>query len=88
MAIVRINAEPDEGSLVGRLGPQAHVQRIVLLGAGGSGQPPVRRAGLLPPRDFATQLGLDRTALTRALKTLAADLPIDYVPRSGATRSG
>ena len=33
MAIVRINAVGDEpGSLADRLGPQAHVQRIVLLG--------------------------------------------------------
>ena len=32
------------------------------------------------PDEFARALGLDRPALTRALKALAADLPIDYVP--------
>ena len=52
MAIIRFNAEPEEPgtSLTGRLHPQAHVQRIVLIGSGGTGQPPLRRARLLQPR--------------------------------------
>ena len=32
------------------------------------------------PDEFATTLGLDRPALTRALKALTSELPIDYVP--------
>jgi ATP-dependent DNA helicase RecQ len=32
------------------------------------------------PDEFASALGLDRPALVRALKSLTAELPIDYVP--------
>ncbi|HEY2158931.1 MAG TPA: ATP-dependent DNA helicase RecQ, partial [Isosphaeraceae bacterium] len=88
MAIVRINAEPDEGSLVDRLGPQAHVQRIALLALEGL---VARRFGepvYFNPEGLANQLGIDRTSLTRAIKNLVDDLPIDYIPpfRGNATR--
>ncbi len=88
MAIVRINAEPDEGSLADRLGPQAHVQRIVLLGLEGIVNRRFGETVYFNPEGFAGTLGLDRTALTRALRNLADDLPIDYVPpfRGNATR--
>ncbi len=80
MAIVRINAEPGEPSLVERISSQAHVQRIVLLGIEGL---VARRYGepiYFHPDGFANSLGLDRAALNRAIKNLSADLPIDYVP--------
>ncbi len=80
MAIVRINAEPDEPSLVDRLSPQAHVQRTVMIGLEGLVN---RRFGepiYFHPEDFANALGLDRAALIRALKHLTAELPIDYIP--------
>ncbi len=32
------------------------------------------------PDELATSLGLERSSLTRALKNLSADLPVDYVP--------
>jgi len=90
MAIVRINAEPEEGpaSLVDRLGPQAHIQRTVLLGIEGLVD---RRYGepiYFQPEDFAARLGLDRPALARALKNLTAELPVDYIPpfRGNAVR--
>ncbi len=81
MAIVRINVEEgDETSLAGRLGPQANVQRIVLLGLEGLVN---RRFGepiYFQPDEFAHALGIDRPALNRALKALTSDLPVDYVP--------
>ena len=81
MAIVRINAEPDEpASLVDRLSPQAHVQRIVLLGLEGLVNRRYGEPVYFHPDDFAAALGLDRPALTRALRALTAELPIDYVP--------
>ncbi|HMB02250.1 MAG TPA: RQC domain-containing protein, partial [Isosphaeraceae bacterium] len=88
MAIVRINAEGDEPSLVDRLGPQAHTQRVVLIGLEGLVN---RRFGepiYFHPDEFAAALGLERTALNRALKALVAELPIDYVPpfRGNAVR--
>ena len=88
MAIVRINAEPDEGSLVDRLGPQAHVQRIVLLSLEGLVDRRYGETVYFNPENFANSLGLDRTALTRAIKNLTDDLPIDYVPpfRGNAAR--
>jgi ATP-dependent DNA helicase RecQ len=84
MAIIRLNGEPDETgtcpSLLGLLGPQANVQRTVLAGLEGlvrdrQGEPVYFR-----PDDFAAALGLDRPALARALKSLTAELPVDYVP--------
>jgi ATP-dependent DNA helicase RecQ len=80
MAIVRINAEPDEPSLAGRLHAQAHVQRIVLLGLEGLVNRRYAEPVYFHPDEFAAALGLDRTALTRAIRALAAELPIDYVP--------
>ncbi|HEV3167227.1 MAG TPA: RecQ family ATP-dependent DNA helicase [Isosphaeraceae bacterium] len=80
MAIVRINAEPEEPSLVPRLSPQANVQRIVLTGLEGLVNRRLGEPVYFHPDDFAATLGLDRTALGRALRHLAAELPIDYVP--------
>jgi ATP-dependent DNA helicase RecQ len=84
MAIVRINAEPEEPgagqSLAGRLSPQAHVQRVVLLGVEGLVNRRYAEPVYFNPDDFAGALGLDRAALTRALRALAAELPIDYIP--------
>jgi len=85
MAIIRINVEPDETgaggtSLADRLNPQAHVQRAVLLGLEGLVRGRVGEPVYFRPDEFAGALGLDRPALTRALKSLAADLPIDYIP--------
>jgi len=82
MAIIRINVEPDEPgtSLAGRLHPQAHVQRIVLLGLEGLVNRRYAEPVYFNPDDFAAALGLDRPALTRALRALASELPIDYVP--------
>jgi ATP-dependent DNA helicase RecQ len=82
MAIIRINAEPEEPgtSLAGRLHPQAHVQRIVLLGLEGLVNRRYAEPIYFNPDDFAAALGLDRPALTRALRALAIELPIDYVP--------
>ena len=89
MAIVRINAEGDEPSLVERINPNAHVQQVVLRGV--EGLVNAGRYGesvYFQPDDFAARLGLDRTSLTRALKNLAGELPIDYVPpfRGNAVR--
>src|SRR3954470_5862771 len=80
MAIVRINAEPDEPSLSDRLSPQAHIQRIVLLGLEGLVNRRYSEPVYFNPDQFATDLGLDRSALTRAIRALTAELPIDYVP--------
>jgi ATP-dependent DNA helicase RecQ len=83
-AIVRINVEPDESgaapSLVDRLNPNAHVQQIVLRGieglvGGRLGEPVYFR-----PDEFAAAMGLDRPALTRALRALTSELPVDYIP--------
>ncbi len=80
MAIVRINADADEGSLVERLSPQAHVQRTVLLGVEGLVQNRLGEPIYFQPDDFAARLGLDRVALGRALRHLASELPVDYIP--------
>ena len=91
MAIVRFNVEPDETaavtSLVDRLGPQAHVQRTVLLGLEGLVRGRLGEPVYFRPDELAAALGLDRPALSRAIKSLVADLPIDYIPPSAATRS-
>ena len=84
MAIIRLNAEPDETgaspSLVGRLSPQANVQRIVLAGLEGLIRDRLGEPVYFRPDEFASALGLDRPALARALKSLTSELPIDYVP--------
>ena len=88
MAIVRINAEADEPSLVGRVNPNAHVQLTTLRGVEGLVNGRFGESVYFHPDDFAARLGLDRAALTRAMKALASDLPIDYVPpfRGNAVR--
>jgi ATP-dependent DNA helicase RecQ len=88
MAIVRINGDPDEPSLVDRVNPNAHVQVLALRGIEGLVNRRFGESVYFHPDDFAARLGLDRTALTRALKILASDLPIDYVPpfRGNAVR--
>ena len=85
MAIIRFNVEPDETgapspSLVDRLSPQAHVQRTVLAGLEGLVRDRLGEPVYFRPDEFASALGLDRPALVRALKSLTAELPIDYVP--------
>ena len=85
MAIIRINAEGSEsgiepGSLLHRVNPQAHVQRTVLLGLEGLVNRRYSEPVYFQPEIFANSLGLDRPALSRAIKALTADLPIDYVP--------
>jgi ATP-dependent DNA helicase RecQ len=88
MAIVRINAEADEPSLVDRINPNAHVQLVVLRGVEGLVNRRFGESVYFQPDDFAARLGLDRPSLTRALKNLASELPIDYVPpfRGNAVR--
>jgi ATP-dependent DNA helicase RecQ len=88
MAIVRINAEADEPSFLERVNPNAHVQVIALRGIEGLVNRKFGESVYFHPDDFAAKLGLDRVALTRALKNLAHDLPIDYVPpfRGNAVR--
>ena len=84
MAIIRFNGEPDETgaspSLVNRLSPQANVQRTVLAGLEGLVRDRLGEPVYFRPDEFASALGLDRPALVRALKSLTAELPIDYVP--------
>jgi ATP-dependent DNA helicase RecQ len=88
MAIIRINAEADDPSLVDRLGPQANIQRVVLIGLEGLVNRRFGETIYFHPDEFASALGLERTALNRALKALVAELPIDYVPpfRGNAVR--
>ncbi len=88
MAIVRINAEADEPSFIDRISPNAHVQQIVLRGVEGIVNRRFGESVYFHPDDFASKLGLDRSALTRAIKNLAAELPMDYVPpfRGNAVR--
>jgi ATP-dependent DNA helicase RecQ len=88
MAIVRINTEADEPSLLDRVNPNAHVQVLVLRGVEGLVNRRFGESVYFHPDDFAAKLGLDRPSLTRALKNLAGELPIDYVPpfRGNAVR--
>ena len=88
MAILRINAEADEPSFVERVSPKAQVQQVVIRGIEGLVNRRFGEPVYFHPDDFASRLGLDRASLTRAIKALAADLPIDYVPpfRGNAVR--
>jgi len=88
MAIVRINAEADEPSLIDRVSPNASVQLVVVRGVEGLVNRRFGESIYFHPDDFAGRLGLDRSSLTRALKVLANELPIDYVPpfRGNAVR--
>jgi ATP-dependent DNA helicase RecQ len=85
MAIVRFNVDPVESdagstSLLSRLSPQAHVQRTVLLALEGLVRDRLGEPVYFRPDELADALGLDRPALSRALRSLSVDLPIDYVP--------
>ena len=88
MAIVRVNAEPDEPRLADRVSPQAHIQRVVAIGVDGLVNRRFGEPVYFHPDEFAATLGLDRSALTRALKHLASEHPLDYVPpfRGNAVR--
>ncbi|MGC8640370.1 MAG: RecQ family ATP-dependent DNA helicase, partial [Isosphaeraceae bacterium] len=83
-AIVRINVEPDENgnspSLVDRLSPQANIQRTVLRGLEGLVRDRLGEPVYFRPDELAKSLGLERSALTRAIHALTEELPIDYVP--------
>jgi ATP-dependent DNA helicase RecQ len=80
MAIVRIDREPDEPPLADRVGAQAHVQRLVMLGLEGLCDRRLGEPVYFHPDEFAAALGLDRIKLNRAVKHLSAELPLTYVP--------
>ncbi|APW60912.1 ATP-dependent DNA helicase RecQ [Paludisphaera borealis] len=82
MAIVRFNVDSEENlaGLADQLGPQAHVRRAVLAGLEAMSRGRVGEPCYFRPDEIATALGLDRTALNRAIKSLVAELPIDYIP--------
>ncbi len=84
MAIVRLNIQPDDKgaspSLISRLSPQANVQRRVLAGLEGMVRDRLGEPVYFRPDELASALDLDRAALARALKSLTAELPIDYIP--------
>lgn len=89
MAIVRIHPDPDDATpLASRLSPQATVQRVVLAGLEGLVGAQLGEPVYFHPEGFANALGLDRAAFLRALKHLATELPIDYIPpfRGNAVR--
>ena len=88
MAIVRIRREPDEPPLYERVGPNAHVQGTVARAVEGLVNGRFGEAVYFHPDEFAASLGLDRMALTRAIRNLAGDSPLDYVPpfRGNAVR--
>ncbi len=88
MAIVRINGEPDDPSLIDRVNPQAHIQRLVLQVIEGLVNRRLNEPVYFQPDEIAAKTGIERTALTRAIKALAVDLPIDYIPpfRGNAVR--
>ncbi len=79
-AIIRIQSVPEEGRLADRVSSSAHVQKIVMTALEGLVNRRIGEPVYFHPDDFATSLGLDRSALTRALKNLCAELPIDYIP--------
>ena len=87
-AIIRINGEPDDPSLLDRVNPQAHSQRLVLQVLEGLINRRMNEPVYFQPDDLAAKIGIERSALTRAIKALAADLPLDYVPpfRGNAVR--
>ena len=87
-AIIRINGEPDDPSFLDRINPQAHSQRLVMQVLEGLVNRRFNEQVYFQPDELATKIGIERSALTRAIKALAADLPIDYVPpfRGNAVR--
>ncbi len=88
MAIVRINAEPDDPPIADRVGGKAPVQKIVAIALDGLVNKRFGEQVYFHPDNLAASLGLERTALTRAIKHLAAEFPVDYVPpfRGNAVR--
>ncbi len=80
MAIVRFNADADVGGLVNRLGPRAQTQEVVLRALEGLTRGRSGEAIYFHPHELAAALGIDRTALGRAIRKLVDELPIDYVP--------
>ncbi|RUL85005.1 ATP-dependent DNA helicase RecQ [Tautonia sociabilis] len=88
MAIVRVDREPDEPPLADRVGAQAPVQKLVMIGLEGLCDRRLGEPVYFHPDEFASALGIDRTALNRALKLLTAELPVTYVPpfRGNAVR--
>ena len=64
------------------------MQRIVLAGLEGLVRDRLGEPVYFRPDEFASALGLDRPALVRALKSISAELPVDYVPpfRGNAVR--
>ncbi|QDV33235.1 RecQ family ATP-dependent DNA helicase [Tautonia plasticadhaerens] len=80
MAIIRIDREPDEPPLADRVGSQAHVQRLVILGLESLCDRRLGEPVYFHPDEFASGMGIDRMAFTRAIKHLSAELPITYVP--------
>ncbi|MDX2038529.1 MAG: RecQ family ATP-dependent DNA helicase [Isosphaeraceae bacterium] len=88
-AIVRLDAEAASGGdLADRLHPRADVQRLVLRAVVGLVGSRYGEAIYFSPEVIAGQLGLERSALTRALRALADELPMAYVPpfRGNAVR--
>ena len=87
-AIIRIHGEPDDPSLLDRVNPQAHSQRLVLQVLEGLVNRRFNEPIYFQPDDLAAKVGIERSSLTRAIKALAADLPLDYIPpfRGNAVR--
>ncbi len=79
MGIVRINRKPDDPPFSALLG-RAHVQKIVMIGVEGLVGDKLGEPIYFHPDEFATALGLDRAALTRALKAISSEHALDYVP--------
>ena len=89
MAIVRIRAvEGDDTPLINRVGAKATTQQLVVRGIEGLVNRRFDEPVYFHPDDFAARLGLDRSALIRAIKALTHELPIDYIPpfRGNAVR--
>ncbi len=81
MAIIRINlSEGEETSLASQLGSQAKVQRLVLQAIEAIVNRRFGEPVYFHPHELATSLGLEKSALDRAVRNLAGSLPIDYVP--------
>jgi ATP-dependent DNA helicase RecQ len=88
MAIIRINGEANDPPISSRVGSNAHVQKIVAVALEGLVNRRFGEPVYFQPDGFAAMIGLDRSALTRAIKNLVAEFPIDYVPpfRGNAVR--
>ena len=80
MAIIRIRREPNDLPIDQRVSPKANVQRLVAKAIEGIVNGRFGEPVYFHPDEFAKALGLDRIALTRAIRTLAAETPVDYIP--------